>query len=315
MRRDERNRLSLMILAVGVLVAALVAGGLWLKNQNLGDKLQKAAWTYLFDGRKILNKTVPAMKTVKDTDTNVFAAVFQENEMEDEEVKIEIDVEKYDTAILEDDKNASILIYHTHASESYTQSGAYTYQPSGNFRTMDNSKNVVHLGDLLTKELKDVHGISVTHDTENYEAPDLNTAYSRSLSMLQRRVKENSNFKVFIDLHRDAYDKPGDVIEADGKRLAKVMFVVGTGEGTGGVPMNPRPDYKANYALAKAVMDKMNADTPGIAKKVLTKTSRYNQHMGSSMLIELGYTGNTMEEVENTIPYLARGIAEAVQNK
>lgn len=255
----------------------------------------------------ILSSELPVLSMANSE--NVFSLVHEENEDTDEEIKIEINA----TSPVITNKNAKVLIYHTHITESYAKSDNFTYTESTVFRTEEMGKNVSHIGSMLKDELTK-SGIFVTHDTTNFEPPKLGTAYSRSLVMLENRIKTDGEYDIYIDIHRDAYDLENDVIVVDGKRIAKVMLVVGTGQGNNGKPILPLPDYKSNYAFAKQITDNINSLCSGLAKDVRVNKSRYNQHISTkAILIEMGYTGNNMEEVENAVPYVAKAISQMIK--
>lgn len=210
-----------------------------------------------------------------------------------------------------------ILIYHTHTCEAYTQTAEDTYVPTGSWRTDDQNKSVVRVGEVLAKELREKYGFNVIHDTTNHEPPKLGTAYERSLVTMQEYKKKYKNLSIFIDLHRDAYStKSGtsDAVTLDGKSVARVMFVVGTGEGKTGNGFKERPNWKANYQLAKLVTDELNKLNPKLARPVCVKTGRYNQHVSDScMLIEIGHNENTLQEALNAVPYVAKTLAQALK--
>jgi stage II sporulation protein P len=205
----------------------------------------------------------------------------------------------------------TVLIYHTHATEAFLQDENYTYEESGEWRTEDNEKNIVHLGEVLKSELESL-GFNVIHDKTNVEPPELKSAYSRSLEVM----KKYGDADIYIDLHRNAADPEtvkNNSVTIDGKACAKLFFVVGTGIGTYEGEYDVAPDWKANYALALSVQEKVSDAAEGIMKSIRTKVGRYNQHMGMCLLAEVGNNANTMEEVLNTLPYFAEALSEVVK--
>lgn len=210
-------------------------------------------------------------------------------------------------------KAPTILIYHTHATEAFFQDEDYTYVESEQWRTEDNDKNIVHAGEVLKTELESL-GFNVIHDTTNVEPPDITSAYSRSLDIM----KKYEGVDIYLDLHRNAADPEtvqNNTVYIDGKSCAKLFFVVGTGIGTYEGEYDVAPDWKANYAFALSVQEKVDDAAPGIMKKIRTKVGRYNQHMGTCLLAEVGNNANTMDEVLNTLPYFAKAISEIVTFK
>lgn len=264
------------------------------------------------DPNTIMKQGIPLL-SMADSSENVFSQIY-EDEDTDSQIKLEIDNSYISPAVPKG--KAKILIYHTHITEAYSQSDGYSYKESGSYRTNEQDKSVARIGMELSNLLKSNYNLEAVHDTTNFEPPKLGTAYSRSLSMLENRIKKDGQYDIYIDIHRDAYDyTEEDTLTINGQKVAKIMLVVGTGEGNNGTPILPRPDYKANYAYAKQITDNINAQVKGLAKDVRVNKSRYNQHISKrAILVEMGYTGNNMDEVLRSVPYLAEAIAKTIQN-
>lgn len=209
----------------------------------------------------------------------------------------------------------TVLIYHTHATEAYRQTEDSQYEESGSFRTLDEEKNVVAVGEVLKDTLYEEYGIVAMHDTTNHEPPKLATAYSRSVKTMEKYRAEYPTIELYIDLHRDAYGKSEsgaeDYVTVDGVETARLMFVVGTGEGATGTGFDEMPDFEGNYALAEELTRRLNEIAPGITRSIRVKTGRYNQHIGRCILAEIGHNANTLEQAKNAARLLARVIAEA----
>ena len=203
---------------------------------------------------------------------------------------------------LEINKN-NILIFHTHTCESYTPSEKYQYQQTGNFRTTDLNYTVARVGDELSNYLLGF-GFNVYHDKTYHDYPAYSGSYNRSLTTVQNALKTNPS-DIIIDLHRDAigsisnYD-PSVKIGED--VAAQVMFVIGTNGGG----LN-HPNWKQNLKFAIEVQQKANEMYPGLFKPIIFRNSRYNQHLGkAACIIEVGATGNTLDQCLNSMKYLAK---------
>ena len=203
---------------------------------------------------------------------------------------------------LEINKN-NILIFHTHTCESYTPSEKYQYQQTGNFRTTDLNYTVARVGDELSNYLLGF-GFNVYHDKTYHDYPAYSGSYNRSLTTVQNALKTNPS-DIIIDLHRDAigsisnYD-PSVKIGED--VAAQVMFVIGTNGGG----LN-HPNWKQNIKFAIEVQQKANEMYPGLFKPIILRNSRYNQHLGkAACIIEVGATGNTLDQCLNSMKYLAK---------
>lgn len=206
-----------------------------------------------------------------------------------------------------------ILIYHTHTTEAYTQTEQYQYEECGQWRTLDNTRNVVAIGKKLADLLSQKYGIAVIHDTTNHEPPKLATSYSRSLVTMQKYKAQYPSLTMFIDVHRDAYTPKGentDYVVINGQRVARMMFVVGTGEGATGQGFGEMPDFNSNYALAKAITERLLLINDRFMRNIRIKTGRYNQHVSNQcLLVEIGHNANTFEEALAAVDYLAEAIA------
>ena len=184
-----------------------------------------------------------------------------------------------------------VLIYHTHAEEAYRQTPDYTYEETepGSYKTLDKTKSVIALGELLKAALEE-RGFTVIHDETDVEPPELRSAYSRSLEVMEKYPEA----LVYIDLHR-------------------MFFVVGTSIGTYEGEYDTAHDWQRNYALAKALTERLKAVDPYLATDIRLKVGRYNQHISPyCMLIELGHNAITFEDAANSIPYLADALAETL---
>lgn len=203
-----------------------------------------------------------------------------------------------------------ILIYHTHTWEAFAQVKDKPYRETEKWRTKDNSANMVAVGDALTAALSAM-GFEVVHDTTAFEPPDLGTSYQRSLTMLQQRAEQGEQYDLYIDLHRDAYSSSSAVkrtINAGGEELARLMVLVGKGEG-----YSPKPNWQANLEIAQCLTDCLNQQAEGLCREVKVKTGRFNQHIAPHcVLIECGCNYNTLEEVLRSMPYLAEAIRQTL---
>lgn len=206
-----------------------------------------------------------------------------------------------------------VLIYHTHAEEAYRQTQSYAYEETGKdtYKTLDKKKSVVALGELLKQELEK-RGFTVIHDDTDVEPPQIKSAYSRSLEVMEQYPEA----VIYIDLHRNTASvkaKKNDVVTVDGKRCARMFFVVGTGIGTYEGEYDTHHDWQKNYALAKALTERLRAVDPDFALDIRLKVGRYNQHVSPyCLLVEVGHNANTFDDAKNSIPYLADALAETM---
>ena len=205
-----------------------------------------------------------------------------------------------------------VLIYHTHTWEAYEQVADEPYVETEKWRTKDERSNVVAVGEALANQLRAL-GCSVVHDTTAFEPPSLDSAYERSLSMLEERLRAGEDYDLFIDLHRDAISSTSTIrrtINIGGVETARFMVLIGKGTGAG---FDAKPDWEANLAIAEVITDSLNGQVDGLCRDIKIKTGRFNQHIAPRcVLIECGNNLNTLEQTLNGVPYLAQAIMDAL---
>ncbi len=202
---------------------------------------------------------------------------------------------------------SNIIIFHTHTCESYTSSEKYNYTPTGNYRTTDLKYSVARVGDELTNYLKK-YNINVVHDRTYHDYPSYTGSYSRSLKTVSGLLKK-TKADIIIDLHRDAIgsnSKYAPTVKIGDDECAQLMFVIGSDGG--GLK---HPEWKKNLQFAIKMQDLSNKEYPGLFKTLILRNSRYNQQLGkAACIIEVGATGNTLEQCLNSMKYLSKIINE-----
>ena len=210
------------------------------------------------------------------------------------------------TPDVEVNKN-KVVIYHTHTCESYTPTEQYQYTASGNFRTIDLNFSVSRVGDELEKWLS-TYGCTVIHDRTYHDYPAYNGSYSRSFVTAQNVLSTNQDADIVIDLHRDAIadETYGPRVKIGDEYVSQLMFVIGT-DGANSAHTN----WLQNLKFAIKVQQKANELYPGLFKPIILRNSEYNQHVAkAACIIEVGSTGNTLEESMGAMKYLARILEE-----
>ena len=206
-----------------------------------------------------------------------------------------------------------VMLYSTHSNESYRKVDGQNYKESSNSRTMDTNYNILRVNSELSGLLSKTYKLPIYFDnTDNELGKYYTTSYERSLARIEISKKQHETLDVFFDIHRDSSGPAGvgDVVNVDGKACAKIMFVIGTGEGKTGQGFKVRPNWQSNKKLADAIAKELNAMAPGLCRGVRVKTGRYNQHVSdAAVAVEMGHNQNTLQEVLNSVPYLAKAMA------
>ena len=204
-----------------------------------------------------------------------------------------------------------IMIFHTHTCESYTPTENYTYEESGTFRTTDLNFSVSRVGDALSDQLLS-YGFNVTHDKTYHDYPAYSGSYGRSQATVENLLVSHPGTDIIIDLHRDAITDTSyapSVIIGD-ETVAQLMFVIGTDGG--GLE---HPNWQQNLKFAVKVQEKANELYPGLFRPILLRNSRYNQQLGkAACIIEVGATGNTLEQAMGSMKYLSKILDEVLKN-
>ena len=208
-------------------------------------------------------------------------------------------------------ENKNIILFHTHSCESYTSSEKYTYIPTGTFRTTDLNFTVTRVGSELENNLKQ-YSYNVIHNTNYHDYPAYNGSYTRSLETVENILKDNPS-DIIIDVHRDAIGSRSDyapiVKIGDQDIAAQIMFVIGTNNG--GLW---HPNWNQNLKFAIKIQEKAEELYPGLFKPIMLTKSRYNQHAGKfASIIEVGATGNTLEQCLTSMKYLAKVMDEVLK--
>ena len=209
------------------------------------------------------------------------------------------------------DGEPQILIVHTHSSEAYTPAGLDRYEASDTNRTEDKEYNIVRVGDELTALLQQA-GLNVIHDREIYDYPSYTGSYERSGAAVQSYLEQYPSIAVVIDMHRDALGANGVVYktmaEESGVCASQVMLLVGTDDS--GLY---HPNWRSNLSLALYLQNAVSAVHPTLMRPVALVQQRYNQHLtGGSLILEVGSSGNTLQEALAAIRLFADAAAPAL---
>ena len=195
----------------------------------------------------------------------------------------------------------TVLILHTHGTESYTP-GAEPYRAVSGYRTLEEAQNMLSIGDAVAEHLQ-LQGIGVIHDRQIYDYPSYNGAYTRAREAIGKHLQENPGIQLVLDLHRDAAGTAGKQLRTEvtvaGKTSAQLMLVQGTNFDT----------WEENLSLAVKLQTLLERQHPGIMRPLSLRGQRFNQDLSpGALLVEVGAAGNTRQEAL----LAAAALAEAV---
>ena len=201
----------------------------------------------------------------------------------------------------------TVLILHTHSTESYTQTAETSYAESSAFRTLDENHNMLSVGSHLAKLLEE-GGIPVIQDRALHDYPSYNGSYNHARKSIAQHLKENPSIRLILDLHRDASGDNRNQMRTEatvnGKSAAQLMLVLGT-DASG----LKHPDWEKNLALGLKLHTQCERICPGIMRYVNLRAQRFNQDLSpGALLVEVGAAGNTLPEALAAVEVLAESI-------
>ena len=188
-----------------------------------------------------------------------------------------------------DNQGPQILIMHTHTTESYNNS----YSSSD--RDLDESKNIVAVGDIMS-EIFEKNGIAVYHDKTVHDYPSYNGAYQRAAMTIKNDLETYKGIKVVLDIHRDGITKEDGtkvklLTNINGKDTAQAMLVVGTNTNL------THDNWQENFNFAVKIQAKAIEMYPTLMRQINLRKERFNEQMTTgSLIIEIGTNGNTLAE-------------------
>ena len=200
-----------------------------------------------------------------------------------------------------------VLIYHTHAHEAFSEVGA-----AANFRSDNEELTVAAVGDVLASELENGYGIATIHDKTLHDT-EYTGCYLRSKETVQSYLDRYGDFKLIIDLHRDSSENKNLIVaNLNNQSLAKFMFVLGESS----------PRLEQNQIVVNNMLSISRRLFPSLVREEYQGIFLYNTSYGTfnlglsdnMIIIEDGSAGNTVEEAKNTAKYIARIIAEYINN-
>lgn len=200
------------------------------------------------------------------------------------------------TLSIKDKSKPSVLIFHTHTTESYEMADNGWYSSEYKTRSKSEDRNMIRVGDEIEKQLT-AAGFSVIHDRTVHDL-QYNGAYSRSRVTVEKILKQYPTIQVVLDVHRDAiYQQDGTRIKPtckiNNKKCAQVMIITGCQGGD----VEDFPRWEENLVFALKLQKQAQTDYEGLMRPVMFCNRKYNMDLTPcSLLLEFGSDSNTLEE-------------------
>lgn len=195
----------------------------------------------------------------------------------------------------------TVLILHTHSTESYTKQGE-DYIETSSWRTVDENYNMLSIGSRVAEILAE-NGICAVQDTQLYDYPSYNGSYTRARKAITAYLEEYPSIQLVLDLHRDASGEGSGQMrtaaKVDGEASAQLMIVLGTNH----------KNYEENLSLALKLHAQLEGTHSGIMRPLQLRAQRFNQDLSSgALLIEVGAAGNSHAEALRAAEALGEAI-------
>ncbi|MBR6101442.1 MAG: stage II sporulation protein P [Ruminococcus sp.] len=207
-----------------------------------------------------------------------------------------------------------VLIYHTHATESYEPSDRDFYDSSFKSKTTDPTKSVIEVGNRICAELEKA-GIPYIHDTLVHDLPSYNDAYDSSRKTVKELLEKYPSIRIVLDIHRDGIQKEdgtriAPVAEIEGREAAQIMIISGCDNGSMGMP-----DHLKNFHFACALQSELETLFPTLTRPILFDYRHYNQDLTTgSLLIEVGSHGNCLDQAFYSGELIGKGLASLIMD-
>ncbi|MBQ9085826.1 MAG: stage II sporulation protein P [Clostridia bacterium] len=205
-----------------------------------------------------------------------------------------------------------VLILHTHGTEAYSVDGAVSYREDGGelARSTDPAESVVSVGAVISDELNHL-GIPSIHCTIMHDQEQYRNSYARAKETIEKYLERYPTIQLVIDVHRDSIVKStGELVRPvtllNGEAAAQVMCVVGSNWGG-----EENPNWEKNLALALKLRERLNTQCENICRPAYLRSSTYNQELSPySLLLEMGASGNSLEEAQRSAYLIAEALAD-----
>lgn len=210
----------------------------------------------------------------------------------------------------------TVLILHTHGTESYLDEGDAVYAADESFRSYDTDQNVVAVGKAAAAVFRE-NGIGVIHLETMFDEKDYNSAYYLAAEEIKKIVAAYPSVSYVFDIHRDAMITSDNVclapvsrLEADGGDAAQLMLVVGTDHAG-----SDHSEWEDNLSLALKLQRAALAVNGGIMRPLNLRSASFNeQYTKGSLLVEVGAAGNSLSEAVRAVKIFAEAACEVIKN-
>lgn len=271
-------------------------------------KMMQEAETVFANAEKSGNIVEKQYDAANATDT--YENITVRNTTPTHSIAIKSAVEKRAALQIADKSAPTVLIFHTHTTESYELLNYGWYTTDYVTRSNSPDRNTVRVGTAICEELTKM-GIGVVHDKEIHDT-QYTGAYDRSRESIEKIMAQNPSIQVVIDVHRDAIKQSDGTrikptAEINGKKAAQIMIITGCEDGK----VTAFPRWEENLTFALQLQKTAETNYPGLMRPVLFSARKYNMDITPcSVLLEMGSDANTLEEAEYSGHLIGKALGE-----
>lgn len=248
----------------------------------------------------------------KQNATSEFNGIYLRNTTLNHKVNISDYVNKKVYASI-DVTQPTVLIYHTHSTETYEllDRGYYTKERSS--LSGDTKENMIRVGEEICRVLEK-NGYKTIHDKTVYDE-EYSGAYNRSFEGVKNILKSNPSIQIVLDIHRGTiYQKDGSkiktVTEINGKKIAQIQIISGCEDGN----VTDFPNWEKNFAFAVKLQKQLSDSNSKLVRPLLLCSRKYNMHlMPCALQIEIGTDANTLLEAVYSAELFAESLSQLLK--
>lgn len=248
----------------------------------------------------------------KQNATSEYDGIYLRNTTLNHQINIEDYLNKQVQAFITANK-PTVLIYHTHTTETYELLDRDFYTNERNTRSNNSQENMVRVGEEICKVLEE-KGYKTIHDKTVYDE-SVSGAYDRSRAKISGILKDNPSIQIVLDIHRDSiYQKDNSkvktVTEIDGRKAAQIMLITGCKDGN----VTDFPNWQKNLTFAVNLQEKLKNDNKTLVRPLMFCSRKYNMDLTPCALsVEIGTDANTLSEAVYSAGLFANSLSEFLE--
>lgn len=248
----------------------------------------------------------------KENATSEYNGIYVRNTTLTHEINIEEYLDKQVQASITENK-PSVLIYHTHTTETYELLDRDFYTNERNTRSNNSQENMVRVGEEICKVLEE-KGYKTIHDKTVYDE-SVSGAYDRSRAKISGILKDNPSIQIVLDIHRDSiYQKDNSkiktVTEINGRKAAQITLITGCEDGN----VTDFPNWQKNLTFAVNLQEKLKNDNKTLVCPLMFCSRKYNMDLVPCALsVEIGTDANTLSEAVYSAGLFADSLADFLE--